>query len=151
MGGGRCRNESRRQTAIAHPTGTGLWRGGSSAPDSAERDLDFRRAAARGLAPAVRLLSLDDFAAAQAGGADAHALALAVDLGVHRAQIDVPAPLGDVVGVADAVSRLRLLAADITLLCHDCSRFLMGLYAKLPFYRTNALSANPHIGFQPVG
>jgi hypothetical protein len=26
------------------------------------------------------------------------------------------------VGVADAVSRLRLLAADITLLCHDDSR-----------------------------
>jgi hypothetical protein len=64
-------------------------------------------------------LCLDDFAAAQAGGADADALALSIDLGVNRPQIDVPAPLGHVVGVADAVSRLRLLAADITLLCHD--------------------------------
>jgi hypothetical protein len=60
-------------------------------------------------------------AAADAGSADAHALALAGDLGVHRFQVDVPAPLGDVVGVADAVPRLRLLAADITLLCHDDS------------------------------
>jgi hypothetical protein len=37
---------------------------------------------------------------------------------VHRTQIHIPAPLGNVVRVADAVSRLRLLAADITLLCH---------------------------------
>ena len=64
-------------------------------------------------------LRLDDFAAAQAGGADADAPALPVDLGVNRTQIDVPAPLGHVVGVADAVSRLRLLAADFTLLSHD--------------------------------
>ena len=61
----------------------------------------------------VRFLRFNDFAAAQAGRADADTLALALDLGVHRTQIDVPAPLGDVVGVADAVSRLRLLAADI--------------------------------------
>jgi hypothetical protein len=30
-------------------------------------------------------------------------------------------------GVADAVSELRLLAADITLLCHDCSNPFRGL------------------------
>jgi hypothetical protein len=64
-------------------------------------------------------LRLDDFAAAQTGSADADALALSVNLGVDRTQIDVPAPLGYVMGVADAVSRLRLLAADITLLRHD--------------------------------
>ena len=63
-------------------------------------------------------LRFDDFAAAQAGRADADPLPLPRYLGVHRTQVDVPAPLGDVVGVADAVSRLRLLAADITLLCH---------------------------------
>jgi len=68
-------------------------------------------------------LGFHDFTAAQAGRADADPLSLAVDLGVHRTQVDVPAPLGDVVGVADAVSRLRLLAADITLLCHDDSRW----------------------------
>ena len=70
----------------------------------------------------ARVLSFGDFAAAQAGRADANALPLTVDLRVHRTQIDVPAPLGDVMSVADAVSRLRLLAADITLLCHDYSR-----------------------------
>ena len=64
-------------------------------------------------------LRLNDFAAAQAGRAHADTFTLAVDFGVHRAQVDVPAPLGHVVGVADAVSRLRLLAANITLLCHD--------------------------------
>jgi hypothetical protein len=31
------------------------------------------------------------------------------------------------VGVADAVSRLRLLAADIALLCHDDSRGIQSL------------------------
>ena len=64
-------------------------------------------------------LGFDDFSAAQAGRAYADALSLSANLGVHRTQVDVPASLGDVVGVADAVSRLRLLAADITLLCHD--------------------------------
>ena len=64
-------------------------------------------------------LCFNDFAAAQAGGADADALALSVDFGVYRTQVDVPAPTGHVMGVADAVSRLRLPAADITLLCHD--------------------------------
>src|SRR5579871_758182 len=63
-------------------------------------------------------LRLYDFTAAQAGRADADPLSLTIHLGVHRTQVNVPAPLGDVVGVADAVSRLRLLAADITLLCH---------------------------------
>jgi hypothetical protein len=67
-----------------------------------------------------RSLSFDDFAAAQAGGADAHAFGGSAHAGVHGTQINVPAPLGDVVGVADAVSELRLLAADFTLLSHDC-------------------------------
>lgn len=69
----------------------------------------------------VKVLRLDDFAAAEAGRADADALSLAANLGVHRSQVDVPAPLSDVVRVADAVARLRLLAADIALLCHDSS------------------------------
>jgi hypothetical protein len=64
-------------------------------------------------------LGLNDFAAAQAGRANADAFSLSVHLGVHRTQVDVPAPLSHVVGVADAVSRLRLLTADITLLCHE--------------------------------
>ena len=65
-----------------------------------------------------KLLSFNDFAAAQAGRADADPFSLSVDLGMHWTQVDVPAPLGHVMGVADAVSRLRPLAADFTLLCH---------------------------------
>ncbi len=65
-----------------------------------------------------RVLGLNDFAAAQARCADADSFSLSVNLGMHWTQVDVPAPFGHVVGVADAVSRLRFLAADFTLLCH---------------------------------
>jgi hypothetical protein len=64
-------------------------------------------------------LRFNDFAAAQAGRANADALSLSVHFCVHRTQVDVPAPFRHVVRVADAVPRLRLLAADITLLCHE--------------------------------
>jgi hypothetical protein len=66
-------------------------------------------------------LRLNDFAAAQARGADADPLARALHFGVYRAQIHVPAPLGHVVGVADVVPKLRPFAADFANLCHDCS------------------------------
>jgi len=66
-------------------------------------------------------LRLNDFAAAQAGGADADALARALHFGVDRAQIDVPAALGHVMGVADVISKLRPFAADFAYLCHDYS------------------------------
>ena len=38
---------------------------------------------------------------------------------MHRAQIDVPAPLSDVVRVTDVVSRTRPFAANFTNLCHE--------------------------------
>jgi hypothetical protein len=78
------------------------------------------------LRPTTWLLRLDHFAAANAGRADAHALCGSAHAGVHGTEIHVPAPLGYIVGVADAVSELRLLAADITLLCHDCYRSFQG-------------------------
>ena len=68
-----------------------------------------------------KVLRLNDFTAAQAGGADADPLARTLHLGVHRAQVDVPAPLGHVVGVADVISKLRPFAAYFANLCHDCS------------------------------
>jgi hypothetical protein len=49
---------------------------------------------------------------------------------MNWAQIDVPTPLSHVMGVADAVSCLRLLAADFTLLCHDNSRKLQNSVCK---------------------
>ena len=67
-------------------------------------------------------LRLYDFAALHAGSADADALGGLPHLGVNGAQIDVPTPLGHVVRVADVVAELRPFAADITYLCHECSR-----------------------------
>ena len=73
------------------------------------------------------VLGLNDFAAAQAGGADAHALGAALYFGANRAQIDVPATTRHVMGVADGISELRPFAADITNLCHDNSREVQNL------------------------
>ena len=67
-------------------------------------------------------LGFHDFSASQARRAHAHALISALHLRVHRAQIDVPAPLGHVMGVTDVIPGPRLLAADFANLCHDYSR-----------------------------
>ena len=74
----------------------------------------------------LAVLRLNDFAAANAGSAGPYALGSTIHAGVDRTQVHIPAPLGNIVRVADAVSKLRLLAADITLLCHDCSRSFQG-------------------------
>ena len=86
---------------------------------------------------------LDDFAAAQAGGADAQALGAPFYFGANRAQVYVPAPPGHVVGVADGISKLRPSAADITNLCHDYSRKVRTLCAKHTFYRSLVAFGNP--------
>ncbi len=70
-------------------------------------------------------LRFDDFAAAQAGSADADVLGGGSHLSVNGAQVDIPAALADVVGVADGVTELRTLAADIAYSCHN-SRILPG-------------------------
>src|SRR3954467_2587204 len=75
-------------------------------------------------------LRLHDFAALQALRADAHTLAAGADFGPDGAKVNVPAPLSHVVGVADVVSRLRLLAADRADLCHRIS------YLKVKLRRT---------------
>ena len=75
-------------------------------------------------------LAFDDFAGFDAAGADAHAFACAIDLGLNRLQVDVPATPGGVVGVRDVVAELRTLAAKITFLCHD--EILQSRIAKLP-------------------
>jgi hypothetical protein len=66
-------------------------------------------------------LAFDDFSGLDAAGADAHALTSAVDLGLDRLQVHVPATPGGVVGVRDVVAELRAFAAKITFVCHDCS------------------------------
>src|SRR5947207_2304741 len=64
------------------------------------------------------LLGFDDFAAAQAGRANAHTLGGGANSCMHRAQINIPAPLAHVVGMADRIAAHRLLAANFTNLCH---------------------------------
>jgi hypothetical protein len=63
-------------------------------------------------------------------------------LGVNRAQIDIPAPFADIVGVTDRISELRPLAADITNSSHN-SEILPGLLPKPKFYRNPADFAKP--------
>jgi hypothetical protein len=63
-------------------------------------------------------LSLGDFAALDAAGADAHSPGAAFYLGFHGAKIDAPAPASNVVRMRDVVSELRAFAADLTDLSH---------------------------------
>jgi hypothetical protein len=79
----------------------------------------------------VRLLGLDDFAAAQARGADAQLLGGALDARPHRTQVHIPPPPAHVMGVTDLVPELRPLAADITNLCHFRSRWSLRKVPKL--------------------
>ena len=65
------------------------------------------------------VLCLNDLSTAQAGGADAHTFVARTGLGMNRAEVDVPAPLGHVMRVTDVIARARLLAADLTYLCHS--------------------------------
>lgn len=60
----------------------------------------------------------DHFPRLQAVGADAQPLGCALDHRAHRAQINVPAPLADIMGVADGISKSRPLAANCAYLCH---------------------------------
>jgi hypothetical protein len=67
----------------------------------------------------TQILRLNDFPAADAGSASADMLGGGAHFGVNRTQIYVPAPLAHIVGVADGVSELRPLAANITNSCHN--------------------------------
>jgi hypothetical protein len=63
-------------------------------------------------------LDFDDLAGLDAAGANAHALAAAIDLRFYRLEVYVPAAAGLVVGVRDVVAELRAFAAEITFSCH---------------------------------
>jgi hypothetical protein len=54
--------------------------------------------------PAVCFLRFNHFAAANAGRAHTHPFRGGAHASVHWAQIHIPSPLGDVMGVADSVS-----------------------------------------------
>ena len=65
------------------------------------------------------MLSLGDFAALDAAGADANALRSAIYKGFNRLEVDVPAAPRDVVRVGDVVSKTRAFAANVAYLCHN--------------------------------
>jgi hypothetical protein len=60
------------------------------------------------------LRGLLNFSALDARRADANALGCALDHRVYGLQIQIPAPLGDIVGVADTVSEPRAALTDFT-------------------------------------
>jgi hypothetical protein len=72
-----------------------------------------------GKAEFLRYLGLGDFAALDAVGADAEALAGTVDEGVDGLEIGIPATPGYVVRVRDVVAEARAFAANVANLCHD--------------------------------
>jgi hypothetical protein len=75
-------------------------------------------------------LSLGDFSAPQAGSADAHLLAAGAGLGADRAQVYIPATAPHVMGVANDISKLRSLAADLAYLSHNYSSWNLVLLRK---------------------
>ena len=64
------------------------------------------------------LSDLLNFAVPNTRRADLQPFAGAVDKGAHRLEVDIPATLGDVMSVADAVAELRPATAYFTNLCH---------------------------------
>jgi hypothetical protein len=81
----------------------------------------------------IKPLSLHYLAAAEARGADSHTFVALGGLGVHGAQIDVPAPLGDVMGMTDIVSRTRPFAANFANLCHELLQKIPNLGLNLDY------------------
>ena len=59
-----------------------------------------------------------DFAVPNARRADSQPFASAFDQGADRLEVDVPATLGDVMSVADAVAELRPATTYFANLCH---------------------------------
>src|ERR1035441_3966383 len=99
-------------------------------------------AGASGLDKVFGLSCLDDFARLDARRAHANTLVRPFNLGLHRAQVDVPAPACGVVGVGDIVTELRPFAAKITFGCHgDAPIFLTAEAQRGPFDRQATIDA----------
>src|SRR3954447_21405799 len=68
-------------------------------------------------------LSLDDFSALDAAGANTNALVATLKLRLHRAQIDTPTATGDVVCVRNVIAELRTFATNTADLSHDLLQY----------------------------
>jgi hypothetical protein len=86
-----------------------------------------RKVSAAGPLPGLclRHCRLSYRAAAQATGADLDPAVPRRGLGADLLQIGLEAPLGLVVGVADVISNTWLLAADLALLGHESTSFIL--------------------------
>ena len=98
----------------------------------------------RGPAGVSLRLRFDYLTAAQAGGADADMFRGRSHPGVNRPQVDIPAPLAHVVGVADGITELRPFAANVTNSCHN-SRILPGCCRNTHFTGRRRISPRPKV------
>ena len=80
---------------------------GESAADRCAQGMEVRR-----------VLRLGDFSTLDAACADAQPLRRSVHHCLHRLQVHVPTPAGDVVRVRDVIAKARPFAADVASLCH---------------------------------
>jgi hypothetical protein len=65
------------------------------------------------------LRGLLNFARTKTGSTNTDPAAGAVHERANRLQINVPAALGDIMGVADPIAELRALTTNFANLCHD--------------------------------
>jgi len=77
------------------------------------------------------LRDLLNFAGTDAGRTDSHAPARAIHQGANGLQIQVPAALGYIMGVADAIAELRAAATYFTNSCHKTEISLNYFEAQL--------------------
>ena len=94
-----------------------------------------------------------NFSALNARRADANALGRTFDHCVYGLQIQIPAPLGDIVGVANAVSKPRAALTDFTHFRHKQGLlmdsyessigdpYLIGTGLNSPFLNSTSLTA----------
>jgi hypothetical protein len=68
-------------------------------------------------------LSLDDFSALDATGANANALVAALKLRLHGTEIDAPTATGDVMCVRNVIAELRTFATNAANLSHDLLQY----------------------------
>jgi hypothetical protein len=79
---------------------------------------DYGRAIPQERRPAAMLSGFLNFAVADAGSANTDTLAGALDERMHALQVQIPAPLRHVMGVADFMPELWSTATDFTNFCH---------------------------------
>ena len=92
---------------------------------------------------AAKRLRLGDFAALYAAGAYANALCRAIDQGLHRLQVHVPAPTRHVVRVRDVIAKLRAFAANIAYLCHCSTPNLVCIVPPQPLSGVPSATPSP--------